>query len=80
MKFVVLLNVFPKSIAEQLLVKGDEYQPQLIAEEYKEATILFGGVFSPPPSHLALLSTFSCSLPPPPPPPPPSPHKTNCYF
>lgn len=41
--FVVLLNVFPKSIAEQLLYKGDEYQPHLIAEEYKEATILFAG-------------------------------------
>jgi hypothetical protein len=37
--------VFPKSIAEQLLIKGEGYQPQLIAEEYKEATILFAGIF-----------------------------------
>ena len=42
---LVLLNVFPKSIAEQLLTKGEgSYQPQLIAEEYKEATILFAGI------------------------------------
>jgi class 3 adenylate cyclase len=41
----LLLNVFPKSIAEQLLIKGEgSYQPQLIAEEYKEATLLFADI------------------------------------
>jgi len=41
----LLLNVFPKSIAEQLLIKGEgSYQPQLIAEEYKEVSILFADI------------------------------------
>jgi len=40
----LLLNVFPKSIAEQLLTKGEDYNPHLIAEEYKEATILFADI------------------------------------
>lgn len=42
--FLVMYNMFPKSIAEQLMVNNPSGNQHLMAEEYKEVTILFADI------------------------------------
>lgn len=39
-----MYNMFPKSIAEQLMINDPNNNQHLMAEEYKEVTILFADI------------------------------------